>query len=156
MNTPLRVLVLCTANLARSQIAEALLHLRGGGCIEPESAGAAPAERVHPAVLDVLRKHMVPTSGLRPKATGEFLGRGWDVVITVCDQARQACPLLAETTVSAHWGMTDPAGADGAGEAEAFDDAFRTLSRRIDAFLALPLEELDPSALGEALARIGS
>ena len=155
MNTPLRVLVLCTANLARSQIAEALLHLRGGGCIEPESAGAAPAERVHPAVLDVLRKHMVPTSGLRPKATGEFLGRGWDVVITVCDQASEACSLLPGAAVSAHsLGMPDPAGVDRA--AEAFDDAFRTLGRRIDAFLALPLEELDPRALEEALARIGS
>ena len=156
MNTPLRVLVLCTANSARSQIAEALLRHRGAGRIEAESAGATPAGRVHPSALGVLERHGIPTGGLGPKASGELLGRDWDVVITVCDRARDACPVFPRAIVSAHWGMPDPARVAGAGEAAAFDEAFRTLCRRIDAFLALPLGELDPAALGEALAGIGS
>lgn len=156
MNAPLRVLVLCTANSARSQIAEALLRHCARGRVEAGSAGASPAATVHPAAVSVLGKHGVPTTGLRPKATGELLGRRWDLAITVCDQAREACPVLPGATVSAHWGMPDPARAVGAGEAEAFEEAFRTLRRRIDAFLALPLEELDPAALTKALAGIGS
>lgn len=156
VNTPLRVLVLCTANAARSQIAEALLRHRGAGRVEGGSAGPAPARRVHPAALGVLERHGVPTGGLGPKASGELLGREWDVVITVCDRARDACPVLPRATVPAHWGMPDPARVDGPGQVAAFEEAFRTLCRRIDAFLALPLEELDPAALGEALAGIGS
>lgn len=156
VNTPLRVLVLCTANSARSQIAEALLRHRGAGRVAAGSAGAAPAGRVHPSALAVLERHGIPTGGLGPKATGELLGRDWDVLITVCDRARDACPVLPRATVSAHWGMPDPARVAGPGEAAAFDEAFRTLRRRIDAFLALRLEELDPAALGEALAGIGS
>ena len=156
MNTPLRVLVLCTANSARSQIAEALLRHRGAGRVEAGSAGAAPAGRVHPAALGVLERHRIPAEGLGPKASGELLGREWDVVITVCDRAKDACPVLPRSTVSAHWGMPDPARVAGSGGAAAFEEAFRTLRRRIDAFLALPLEDLDPAALGEALAGIGS
>ncbi|MDE0083849.1 MAG: arsenate reductase ArsC [Gammaproteobacteria bacterium] len=156
VNTPLRVLMLCTANSARSQIAEALLRHCGAGRVEAGSAGATPAGRVHPAALGVLERHGVPAERLGPKATGELLGREWDVVITVCDRARDACPVLPRATVSAHWGMPDPARVTGTGEAAAFDEAFRTLRRRIDAFLALRLEELDPAALGEALTEIGS
>ena len=156
VNTPLRVLVLCTANSARSQIAEALLRHCGAGHVEAGSAGAAPAGRVCPSALGVLERHGVPVEGLGPKATGELLGREWDVVITVCDRARDACPVLPRATVSAHWGMPDPARVTGPGEAAAFEEAFRTLRRRIDAFLALRLEEMDPAALGEALTVIGS
>lgn len=148
--------MLCTANSARSQIAEALLRHCGAGRVEAGSAGAAPAGRVHPAALGVLERHGVPAEGLGPKATGGLLGREWDVVITVCDRARDACPVLHRATVSAHWGMPDPARVTGPGEAAAFDEAFRTLRQRIDAFLALRLGELDPAALGEALAEIGS
>lgn len=154
--TPIRVLVLCTANSARSQIAEALLRHSGRGRVEAASAGARPADRVHPAALGVLAAHGVPVSGRGPRASGDLLGERWDIVITVCDQAREACPVLPGATVSAHWGMPDPARAVGAGEAGAFDEAFRTLRHRIDAFLALPLEELDPAALTRALAGIGS
>ena len=152
--TPIRVLFLCTANSARSQIAEALLRHGGGGRVEAASAGARPADKVHPAALGVLAKHGIPPPGCGPRASGDLLGRRWDIVITVCDQAREACPVLPGT-LSVHWGMPDPAAAAAADEAEAFGEAFRTLRRRIDAFLALPLEELGSAALRRALREVG-
>ena len=153
--TPIRVLFLCTANSARSQIAEALLRHGGRGRVEAASAGARPADKVHPAALGVLAKHGIPPPGRGPRASGDLLGRRWDIVITVCDQAREACPVLPEATLSVHWRMPDPARAAAADEAEAFGDAFRMLRRRIDAFLALPLEELGSAALRRALREIG-
>ena len=155
-HTPIRVLVLCTANSARSQIAEALLRHRGRGRVAAASAGARPADKVHPAALAVLATHGVPAPADGPRASRDLLGERWDIVITVCDQAREACPVLPGSTLAVHWGMPDPARAAAADEAEAFGDAFRTLRRRIDAFLALPLGELSPAALRHALEELGS
>lgn len=154
VDTPLRVLVLCTANSARSQIAQALLRARGEGRIESESAGAVPADRTHPAAIRVLETHGIPVGGLRPKRTEEVLGSGWDLVVTVCDHAKDVCPVLPDATVSTHWGMPDPD--DGPEQAEACEDAFRTLSRRVDEFLRLPIEALSASELGRELEGIGS
>jgi arsenate reductase (thioredoxin) len=154
MELPLRVLVLCTANSARSQIAQALFSLRGGGRIDVESAGTTPAAEVNPGALRVLADHGIPTEAQRPKGVDDVAGLGWDVVITVCDQAKEACPILPGVPVSAHWGVPDPVGA--VDEVEAFERAFEVLGRRVDDFLALPLETLSRDALKEALDRIGS
>ena len=154
MRLPIRVLVLCTANSARSQLAEALLRDRGQGRVDVESAGATPAESVHPGAIRVLSEHAVPIRDQRPKRTEEVLGLGWDVVITVCDQAREACPVLPEATLSVHWSVEDPARAPG--EAAAFEKAYEDLGRRVDELLKLSIEALDPQDLKKELDRLGA
>ena len=154
MRLPLRVLVLCTANSARSQIAEALLRARSSGRVEARSAGATPAPQLHSGALQVLEEHGIPASGQRPKMTDEVLGLGWDVVITVCDQAKDACPVLPGATLAVHWGMDDPA--EGPNERQAFATAYQLLSQRVDELLALPLAELSPDELREKLEQVGT
>ncbi len=154
MKLPLRVLVLCTANSARSQIAEALLRDRGAGRVEVMSAGTEPAEDVNPGALRVLAKHDLLAPGSSPKSIAEVWGAGFDVVITVCDQAREACPLVLGPTVVAHWGVEDPVGASH--EAAAFEQAFEILSQRVDALLSLRLVALEPTQFERELDRIGS
>lgn len=153
MKLPLRILVLCTANSARSQITEALLRAGGGARIVAGSAGTAPAERVNPGALAVLAENGIAVAAGRPKQVDDVLDQGWDVVITVCDDAKESCPILPGATLSAHWGVPDPAGAPN--EPEAFRAAFRTLSHRVDRLLELPLEELDAAGLRSALEGIG-
>ena len=138
---------------ARSQIAEALLRSRGAGRVEARSAGSAPAERVNPGALRVLAAHGVDHEGHPPTRTEAVLGLGWDVVITVCDQARESCPVLPSATLTAHWDVEDPVGAPD--EADAFEEAYEVLSRRIDDLLAVDLGEFDPQELELELARIG-
>ncbi len=153
MKLPLRVLVLCMANSARSQIAEALLRERGSSCVEVESAGVTPAALVNLGALRVLAVHGISVVSHRPKRIEEVLSSGWDVVITVCDQARQACPVFPEATLTAHWGVEDPVGAPN--EVQAFEEVFQRLSRRIDDFLSLSLDTLNPELLRIELDRIG-
>jgi len=154
MTGPLRVLVLCTANSARSQMAAALLSHRGGARILAESAGAHPGSRVHPQAIQQLEGAGIPVEGLRPKRTDEVIDEGWDLVITVCDQAQEACPVLPGATLSAHWGVEDPAGAPD--EVTAFSEAFRILAHRVDRLLSLPLESMNPVDLRAQLIRIGT
>ena len=87
--TPIRVLVLCTANSARSQIAEALLRHYGRGRVEAASAGARPADRVHPAALGVLAAHGVPVSGRGPRASGDLLAAMGEIAVRL---GEESCP----------------------------------------------------------------
>jgi protein-tyrosine-phosphatase len=153
----LRILILCTGNSARSQIAEALLTLKGRGRFESASAGSAPAPRVHPLAIRILAEAGIPWEGKTPRGLDALQGQAWDFVITVCDRAREACPILPGTPVLAHWGMPDPAEVTGSEEArlQAFRDTLVTLSRRIDLLLALPLEKLDRLVLERRVAEIG-
>ena len=106
---PLRVLVLCTGNSARSQMAEALLNQLGQGRIRAESAGSRPAPLVHPFALDALREHGFAWSGHQPRGLDGLEREHWDVVITVCDRAKESCPVFPGRPVLAHWGMPDQA-----------------------------------------------
>jgi protein-tyrosine-phosphatase len=133
-------------------MAEALLRAQGPERVEAQSAGANPAQDIHPRALQVLAERGIPVVGQRAKRTDEVLGLGWDVVITVCDQAREACPVLPGATLAVHWGMEDPA--EAASE-RAFAEAFELLSRRVDELLALPLNTLMPDELLEELEGIG-
>jgi len=154
--SPFRVLVLCTGNSARSQIAEALLGARGGGRIAAASAGSRPAARVHPDALAVLRAHGIPWEGHPPRAIDAVIGLPFDLVITVCDDAREACPYFPGARAQAHWGMPDPAAvSDGGARREAFARTYDVLLRRVDALLALPLETLPPEALAERAQAAG-
>lgn len=152
-----RVLILCTGNSARSQIAEALLARKGLGRFEVASAGSRPAPQVNPLAIRVLREAGIDWQDRLPKSIGDIEGQHWDFVITVCDRAREACPIFPGTPILAHWGMPDPAEVEGTEEVRvrAFVDTLTVLSRRIDLFLALPTEKLDRMILEQRVRAIG-
>jgi arsenate reductase len=155
------VLFLCTGNSARSIIAEAILNREGHGKFKAFSAGSHPKGAVNAQALDLLRKFNYDVSTLRSKSWAEFAQAGspdLDFVFTVCDNAAgEACPLWPGQPITAHWGIPDPAAATGS-EAEialAFRDAYRMLNRRIELFLALPIQKLDRLVLTTRLRAIG-
>jgi protein-tyrosine-phosphatase/N-acetylglutamate synthase-like GNAT family acetyltransferase len=154
---PIRILILCTGNSARSQIAEALLKRRGEGRFEVVSAGTRPAARVNPWAVEILREAGIDWSGKLPRDVDGLERERWDFVITVCDRAREACPIFPGTPVLAHWGMPDPAEVEGSDDLKrrAFQDAYLLLNRRIGLLLALPLEKLDRLARESRLRQIG-
>ncbi|MDE3150865.1 MAG: arsenate reductase ArsC [Gemmatimonadota bacterium] len=134
---PLGVLFLCTGNSARSQIAEALLATRGGGRFRVGSAGTRPAAAVNPGAIEVLRAHGIDWSGHRPKTIDEIQHESWDLVITVCDHAKESCPVFPGRPAYEHWGMPDPAAVeDPDARRAAFRETYEALSRRIEALLA--------------------
>lgn len=143
-----RVLVLCTGNSARSQIAEALLATRGRGRVQAESAGSMPAPRVNPAAVDVLREHGIAWDARAPRSIDDLAGATFDLVVTVCDDARDACPYYPGARAQVHWGMPDPARVeDDTERRRAFRETFDVLERRVSRLLALPLESLDAETL---------
>lgn len=152
-----RLLFLCTGNSARSQMAEALLNWKGKGRFDAASAGSKPAARVNPYALETLREHGVPWAGHPPRSVDGLEREPWDFVITVCDRAKESCPIFPGQPVLAHWGMADPAEVEGteANKQKAFRDAFVLLSRRIDLLLELPLTKLDRLALEARVRAIG-
>jgi protein-tyrosine-phosphatase/N-acetylglutamate synthase-like GNAT family acetyltransferase len=153
-----RVLVLCTGNSARSQIAEALLARKGAGRFEVVSAGSRPASRVNPWAVRVLAENGIEWEGRVPKGLDGLDRERWDFVITVCDRAKEACPIFPGTPVLAHWGMPDPAEVEGgdADKLRAFRETYLVLNRRIDLLLALPAEKLERLALERAVRAIGA
>lgn len=154
---PFRVLFLCTGNSARSQMAEAVLNRKGRGRFEAHSAGSRPAERVNPLAISALQKGGLEWRGHPPRGL-ESLKRGtWDFVITLCDRARESCPVFANEPVLAHWGMPDPAAVVGPEEVQraAFIEALTLINRRIDLLLALPVEKLEHLALTARVEAIG-
>ncbi len=130
------VLFVCTHNSARSIMAEALLREKGGRAYEAFSAGTEVAE-VRPLTLRVLRDAGIDTDGLRSKSVDEFMGRSFDYVITVCDSARQNCPVFPGEGQRFHWGYDDPSAAVGSEEERlaAFRRVFTAISQRIDLFM---------------------
>ncbi len=154
----LRVLILCTGNSARSQMAEALLNLRAAGRIVAESAGSRPAAQVNPSAVAALAEVGIPWDGHEPRGLDGLDGAHWDIVITVCDRAREVCPLFPSLPAIAHWGMPDPAEVEGTEEEKrrAFRNALQVIGRRVDLLLALPLEKLERFALESSLRAIGS
>ncbi|HZL61109.1 MAG TPA: arsenate reductase ArsC [Pseudolabrys sp.] len=155
------VLFLCTGNSARSIMAEAILNRAGGGHFKAFSAGSHPKGQVNPRTLDLLRKLNHDVAALRSKSWAEFAKPGapnLDFVFTVCDNAAgESCPLWPGQPITAHWGIPDPVAATGS-EAEialAFKDAYRMLNRRIELFLALPIQKLDRLVLSTRLKEIG-
>lgn len=144
-----RILILCTGNSARSQIAEAIFATRGAGRIEAGSAGSHPAPRVNPHAVQVLGEHRIRWEGKVPKRIDEVTGEPWDLLITVCDHANESCPFFPGTPPRVHWGMPDPASVEGdAAEIHAaFEETYHELDRRVESLLALPLESLDRETL---------
>jgi protein-tyrosine-phosphatase len=154
---PLRVLFLCTGNSARSQIAETILKPMGRGRFVAESAGAQPAARVNPLAIEALNRHGYFWTGHSPRGLAGLEEQNWDFVITVCDRAKEACPIFPGQPVVAHWGMPDPAAVEGTDEERqrAFNDALLLIRRRLDLFVSLPIEKLTRLALEQRMRGIG-
>lgn len=112
MSDKKRVLILCTGNSARSQMAEGLLRHMGDGRFEVESAGVEPSH-VRPQAIEAMRERGIDISGHRSKSVDEFTGQEFDYVITVCDNANERCPVFPGKTERIHWSFDDPAAAEG-------------------------------------------
>ncbi|MTI42131.1 protein tyrosine phosphatase [Roseibium hamelinense] len=155
------VLFLCTGNSARSIMAEAIMNREGQGWFKAYSAGSFPTGEVRPETLELLARMNYKTDDLRSKSWDEFSGPDapeMDFVFTVCDQAaKESCPVWPGQPMSAHWGVADPAAAEG-NKAErelAYSDAFRMLNNRISIFVNLPIKSLDKLSLQKKLDDIG-
>jgi arsenate reductase (thioredoxin) len=111
-----RVLILCTGNSARSQMAEGLLRHDAGNRFEVVSAGVDPAVRVRPEAVAVMKELRIDISGHRPRHVNEFIGQPFDFVLTVCDHAHETCPVFPGPTVSIHHSFVDPAACLGSEE----------------------------------------
>ena len=153
------VLFLCTGNSARSILGEALINKLGEGRFRGFSAGSFPKGEVHPMALDVLNGMGFDTADLRSKSWAEFSAPDapqMDFIVTVCDNAAgETCPVWPGRPMTAHWGIEDPAAIAGEAQRLAFLEALRQLRRRIELFLALPLESIDRMSLTSKLQSIG-
>ena len=155
----MNVLFVCTGNSCRSIMAEALFnHLAGHGW-KAASGGSQPTGRVHPRALALLAREGIPVDGLHSKSW-DRLEETPDILITLCASATgEACPLYLGPAIRAHWGLEDPARVQGDEDVmeDAFRQAYRLIRARVEAFLALPLAELehDTARLGQALEQIG-
>jgi len=153
------VLVLCTGNSARSILGEALFNHLGKGRVRAFSAGSKPAGRVNPVALETLEKHGMVMTDARSKSWDEFAVSGgltFDFIFTVCDNAaNEACPVWPGHPATAHWGIPDPAHVEPIeARREVFETAYRQLKRRVEAFLALPLESMSREEAVAAARRI--
>jgi len=161
MKSKYSVLFLCTGNSARSIMAEAILNRKGRPTFTAYSAGSHPSGGVRPEALKQIELSRAPMEGLRSKSWDEFAkpdAPRMDFVFTVCDSAaNEICPVWPGQPMTAHWGVPDPASAQGAPEQveRAFRDAFMTLDRRITLFLSLPLATLGELAIKKEIDRIG-
>lgn len=156
------VLILCTANSARSILGEALVARHGGARFNAFSAGSKPRGIPNPDGLALLEELGYDIARFRSKSWDEFAAPGapkMDIVITVCDSAAgEACPIWPGAPVQAHWGIPDPAGTGetAAERRAAFAEAYRLLELRVKALCNLPVETMEPKALKTALNMIGA
>ena len=122
-----RILILCTGNSARSQIAEGLFRAKAPDTIEAHSAGTKP-KGLNPLSVEVMKEIGVDISGHKSKDVAQFEGEKFDLVITVCDMAKESCPVFPGAK-TIHWSIPDPEGLD------SFRTVREELNRRIDHFL---------------------
>lgn len=157
--TPFKILFLCTGNSARSIFGEYLIRRIGGPLFESYSAGAQPVGSVNPYTTQVLSEvYRIDASEARSKGFEEVENVKFDFVITVCDKARETCPLWLGQPIIAHWGAPDPALAIGTDEQvfEQFRQVAMILKRRIDLLCALPFDKIDRLRLQQLTQDIGT
>ena len=155
---PYKFLFLCTGNSARSIFGEYLLRRLGGPRFQVFSAGAFPTGRVNPIAIQVLKDvYNIDASDARSKSWEEFKDVEFDFVVTVCDNARETCPIWPGQPVVAHWSSPDPAAVEGSDEEKyrAFKEVAFQLNRRLQFFTSLPIETLDRPKLIAAIREIG-
>lgn len=133
-----RVLILCTGNCVRSQMAEGLLRHFGGDAYEVRSAGSHPNGYVSPLAIEAMREIGIDISAHRSKSVSEFADRHFDTLITVCDSAAEECPVFPGAPERIHWSIWDPGGATGSREEKlaAFRRVRDDLASRLRGFLA--------------------
>ncbi len=138
MSDPIRILVLCTGNSCRSILAEALFRELGGDRVAVSSAGSRPEGTVNPRTIQVLDEAGIGHAWARSKSMTEFLDQEFDHVLTVCDDAAEACPVFPGPAVRTHWSIPDPARARGTdGEIrDVYRATLADLRVRIAGFLA--------------------
>ena len=138
-------------------MAEALLNHDGAGRFEAESAGTEPAAKVNPGAVEALAAAGIVWHGHPPRSGDGLERRSWDLVVTVCDDAKESCPIFPAGPVIAHWGLPDPAAVQGdtATKRTAFRSALDVLRRRIGALVSLPVEELARPTLEARVREIG-
>jgi len=155
---PFKILFLCTGNSARSILGEYLIRRIGQGRFESYSAGAQPTGRVNPFAVKILRElYHIDASEARSKSWEEYEDVEFDFVITVCDNARESCPIWPGQPIIAHWGLPDPAAVEGSDEEKfrAFRQAALQIQRRIELFCSLPFDKLDRLRLEKLTRDIG-
>ncbi len=158
---PCHILFICTANSARSILAEATLNALGRPRFEACSAGSQPSGQVHPLALATLHAAGLPSDGLASKSWDRFVEPGpqaLDIVITLCDRAaREPCPVLLGNFVRSHWGLPDPAAVQGNEKVlhAAFRHAHQHITKRLQALLTIPVETMSSTRLLQELERIG-
>ena len=132
-----RVLVLCTGNSARSQMGEGLFRAEGGEGYEVFSAGTRPSI-VRPEAVEAMKEIGIDISGHRSKSVDEFTGQNFDYVVTVCDNARDNCPVFPAGTERIHWSFEDPAAVEGTASERlaAFRRIRNQIHERVKAFFA--------------------
>ena len=132
-----RVLILCTGNSCRSQMAEALWNRIGGSQWEAHSAGSRPAGYVHPLAIQAMSELDEDLSSTQSKSVEPFADQPWDLVVTVCDSAKEACPALPGAVHSVHWPFDDPADAQGSGDEQMvmFRRVRDQIRKRIEEFI---------------------
>jgi len=161
MSASYNVLFLCTGNSARSILAECIMNRIGAGKFTAFSAGSFPKGVVHPHAIRLLNSLGYETAGLRSKSWDEFAGADAppiDFIMTVCDNAAgEACPVWPGQPIRAHWGIADPAAAEGSDSviALAFAEAHRQLHNRISLFASLPMDSLDRLSMQRHMDDIG-
>lgn len=156
---PYKFLFLCTGNSARSILGEYLLRRLGGSRFQVFSAGSFPTGKVNPFAIQVLKDvYNIDASDARSKSWEEFNDIEFDFVVTVCDNARESCPVWPGQPVVAHWGSPDPAAVEGSDEEKyrAFKEVALEIDRRLQLFASLPMDKLDRHKLAAAIQEIGS
>ena len=156
-NRRYKFLFLCTGNSARSIFGEYLLRRLGGTRFEVFSAGSFPTGKVNPLAIQVLKDvYDIDASQARSKSWEEFKNVEFDFVVTVCDNARETCPLWPGQPIVAHWGSPDPAAVEGsaAEKYRAFKEVAFEIDRRLRLLTSLPLEKLGRSKLAAVISEI--
>ena len=156
---PYKFLFLCTGNSARSIFGEYLLRRLGGSRFQVFSAGSFPTGKVNPFAIRVLKDvYNIDASEARSKSWEEFNDVEFDFVVTVCDNARESCPVWPGQPIVAHWGSPDPAAVEGSDSEKyrAFKEVAFEIDRRLQLFTSLPLDKLDRLKLAAAVREIGS
>ena len=156
---PYKFLFLCTGNSARSILGEYLLRRMGGPRFQVFSAGSFPTGKVNPLAIQVLQDvYNIDASEARSKSWEEFKEVEFDFVVTVCDNARETCPIWPGQPIVAHWSSPDPAAVEGsdAEKYRAFRDVAFQINCRLQLFTSLPFDKLDRLKLAAATQEIGS
>ena len=156
-NEPYKFLFLCTGNSARSILGEYLLRRLGEPRFQVYSAGSFPTGKVNPIAIQVLKDvYNIDAAEARSKSWEEFKDVQFDFVVTVCDNARETCPIWPGQPIVAHWSSPDPAAVEGSDDEKykAFKDVALQIDRRLQRFTSLPFEKLDGPKLAAAMQEI--